>query len=78
MSIVKKYKILTNVLYNLLLGVSAIERFVLGVNVNWDLKMISIKCPVHRGFVIKSLTVISFVTKKSACCREMHAIRRLH
>ena len=78
MSIVKKYKILTNVLYNLLLGVSAIERSVLGVNVNRDLKMISIKCPVHRGFVIKSLTVISFVTKKSACCREMSAIRRFH
>ena len=49
------YKFLTrNALYGQLLGVSAIERTVLGGNVNWDLKMMSaIKCPLYRGFVMR-------------------------
>ena len=38
---------------NMLLGLSAIERLVLGVTVNWDLKMMSTieKCPLNGGFV---------------------------
>ena len=37
-----------NVLYDLLLGMSAIERSVLGGNVNWDLRMMSAteRCPL--------------------------------
>ena len=45
-----------NILYDLFLGVSAIESSVLGNNVNWNLKMMPAieRCSLHRGFVMRA------------------------
>lgn len=40
------------ILYDLLLGESAIKRSDLEGNVNWDLEVLAMKCTLHKGFAM--------------------------